>query len=186
MKVRYLTILFAAFALTACSIQGMVEKAVPEDVRADHTAHIDRILAKDTSRIETAFDLDVSDPDVQSSLKGILNNVSDGKEIRRDYVGVNSAASISAGEGKTRDINLVTEIQTEGGYMTVTGQYALGADGKCCVLTNINVLKSDTSPMREGLETFKKIAKIAGLIILLLIAGLAFFLVRRRRKKAEV
>lgn len=181
---RYLQVLFAAFVLTACSIEGMVEKAVPEDVRADHMAHIDRILEKDMSRIEAAFDLDVSDPDIQKNLQGILDNVSDGEEIRRDYVGMNSASSISVGKGQTRDISLVTEIQTEGGYMTVTGQYALGADGNCCVLTNINVVKSDTSPMREGLEMFKKIAKIAGMIILLLIGGLVFFLVRRKRKKA--
>ena len=59
---RVITILMAAFALSACSIKGMVEKAVPEDVQADHMAHIDRILEKDMSRIEAAFDLDISDP----------------------------------------------------------------------------------------------------------------------------
>ena len=183
---KYLVVLLAAFALTACSLEGMVEKAVPEDIRADHNAHVDSLLAKDTSRIEAAFDLDTSDSDVQRSLKGILDNVSGGKEIRRDYVGMNSASSFSSSEGKTRDINLVTEIQTEGGFMTVTGQYALGADGECCVLTNINAVKSETSPIRAGLEALKKGAKIAGIIILLLIGGLVFFLVRRGRKKTVV
>ena len=182
---KYLISLCAAFALTACSIQGMVEKTVPEDVRSDHMAHIDKLLAKDMSRIERAFDLDVSDPETQKNINMILENIPDGKEIRRDYVGVNSAASVSVGEGKSRDINIVSEIQTEGGYMTVTGQYALGADGECCVMTNINVAKFDTSPVRQSLETVKKIAKIVGLTFLLLIAGLVFFLVRRRRKKVE-
>lgn len=182
---KYLAILFAAVALTACSIQGMVEKAVPEDVRADHNAHVDRLLAKDTSRIERAFKLDLEDPDVQESLNGILENVSTGKEIRRDYVGMNSAASINS-SGKTRDINLVTEVQTEGGFMTVTGQYALGADGECCVLTNINAEKFDSSPVRASLEMVKKIAKIVGLIFLLLVGGLVLLAVRINRKKKRV
>lgn len=182
---KYLIIPFVACALSACSIQGMVEKTVPEDVRSDHMAHIDRLLMKDMSRLERAFDLDMGDPETQKNVNVVLENIPDGKEIRRDYVGVNSSVSMDVGEGKSRDINLVSEIQTEGGYMTVTGQYSLAADGTCCVLTNINVAKSETSPVRESLDSFKKIAKIVGLTFLLLIAGLVFFLVRRRRKKAE-
>jgi len=180
---RYLFIFVTAFLLTACSIQGMVEKAVPENVRADHAAHIDSVLAKDTSRLETAFDLDTSDPEVQKNLQGLLENVSDGKEIRRDYVGMNTASSMSVGEGKTREINLVTEIQTEGGYMTVTGFYELDSNGDCCALTNFNVEKFDSSPVRAMWETTAKIGKIVGVIFLLLIGGLVFFLVRRKRKK---
>lgn len=184
MKMRYLAIIFAALMLTACSIQGMVEKTVPENVRADHTAHIDRLLAKDTSRIEQAFDLDMSDPDTQESVNGILANVSEGAEIRRDFVSMNSSSSVKSGQGKSRDISLTTEVQTEGGFMTVTGQYALGPDGECCVLTNISAEKFESSPIRASLEALKKGAKLAGLIILLFVLGLVAFLMIRKRRKA--
>ncbi len=180
---RLIYLIIASIFLSACSIQGMVEKTVPEDVRADHNAHIDRLLAKDTSRIETAFKLDSNDPDVQQNLKGILDRVSNGKEIRRDYVGVNSATSISSGAGKSRDINLVTEIQTEGGFMTVTGQYALGADGVCCVLTNITVEKFESSPIRIVWETAAKIGKFVGLFFLGIVILTVLLVMRSNKKK---
>ncbi len=146
-------------------------------------AHIDRLLDRDTSRIERAFDLDVENEDTQAQLETILDNVSGGDEIRRDYVGVNSASSFSSSAGKTRDINLVSEIQTQDGYMTVTTQYALDSQGECCQITNINVVAYDSSPIREGLEAVKRVAKIVGLVFLLAIAALIFFLVRRRGRK---
>lgn len=183
---KYLSILFAALIFSACSMQGMVEKAVPENVIADHAAHVDRLLEKDTSRIETAFKLEAVDEASQKQLDQLLANVPDGAEIRRDYVGMNSAVAVNVGEGKTRDINLVSEVQTDAGFMLVTTQYALDGAGDCCMLTNINVEKFETSPMRETLETFARVGKIIGIIILLGILGLVFFLTRRsRRKKRE-
>lgn len=180
---KYVLLTLSALLLSACSIQGMVEKAVPEDVRADHAAHIDRLLDRDTSRIENAFDLDTQNAETQAQLKAILDNVSEGDEIRRDYVGMNSASSFSTGEGKSRDINLVSEIQTQDGYMTVTTQYALDPQGECCRITNINVEKFETSPVREALESVKRVAKIIGIVFLLGVVALVFFLVRRRNRK---
>lgn len=180
---KYLLLALTAMLLSACSIQGMVEKAVPESVRADHAAHIDRLLERDTSRLENAFNLDPQNEETQAQLDSILDNVPEGGEIRRDYVGMNTASSFTTGEGKSRDINLVSEIQTQGGYMTVTTQYALDPQGECCRITNLNVEKFETSPVREALESVKRVAKIIGIIFLIGILALVFFLVRRRKKK---
>ncbi len=184
-----LYVLICVIFLSACSMDGIVENSVPETVRADNTAHIDRLLAKDASRMAQAFNLDMEDGAIQKQIEGVLNNVPDGKEIRRDYVGVTTASSVALGEGKSRDITLVTEVQTSGGFMMVTSQYALAEDGTCCALSNINVKKSDTSPMREGLIMMGKIASFVGLFLVLMILGasgsLIFWQRRKKRKRLE-
>ena len=186
---KLLALFIAAIILTACSTQEMIEKTAPENVRANHTAHINKLLERDTSLMESAFNLDMENEDTQKQIAVILENIPDGKEIRRDYVGFNSSSGLSTGEGKTRDISLTSEIQTEGGFMTVYSEYALDSNGECCALTNINVAKYETSPIRLGLEAAAKIGKIVGLVFLglvIFLIGLVVFLVsrKRRRKKA--
>lgn len=176
--------LMAALTLTACSIEGMVEKTVPENVRADHAAHIDRLLDRDMSRIVRAFDLNLEDEEVRKSLEGILDNVSNGKEIRRDYVGMNSSFHQSRA-GRVRDVNLVTDVQTEFGFMTVTGKYKSMSNDQFLKLVNIEVVKSDTSPIRQGLESLKKVMKIVGFVLSTVALSLVLFLLRRRRRKLE-
>jgi len=181
---RLFYLILASLFLSACSIQGMVEKTSPESVRADHAAHIDKLLAKDSSLIESAFDLDMTDEAVQENLAEVLANVSKGKEIRRDYVGYETSSSFNSGEGKTRDISITTEIQTTGGFMTVHGQYALNTEGECCALTNLNVQKYDSSPVRKTWELIGKIFKFAGLFFLG-ITVLTIVLVMRSNRKAR-
>jgi len=181
MKHLYLTL--SALILSACSIQGMVEKTVPENVLADHAAHIDKLLERDTTLIAKAFELDLEDPETQELIAEVLANVPKGDEIRRDYVGMNNSTSFSAGEGKSRQINLVSEIQTQSGFMTVTSDYSLDEKGECCRLTNIHVQSYETSPVRETLETFKKVAKIIGIIFLIAIFAIILIIVRVMRKK---
>jgi len=181
---RLFYLILASLFLSACSIQGMVEKSTPESVRADHTAHIDKLLAKDSSLMESAFQLDMTDEVVQDNLAEVLANVSEGKEIRRDYVGFETSSSFNTGEGKSRDISITTEIQTTGGFMTVHGQYALDAAGECCALTNLNVQKYDNSPVRKTWELMGKIMKFVGLFFLGIIV-LTIVLVMRSNRKAR-
>ena len=162
----------------------MVEKSTPESVRADHAAHIDSLLAKDKSQILSAFDLDEEEESVQEQLSGVFDEVPGGKEIRRDYVGFESSTSFGTSDGKSRDISITTEVQTTDGFMTVMGQYALNEKtGECCKLTNLNVQKYDSSPLRDTLESAGKIMKIVGLIFLAAIALIIFLILRRSRKK---
>ena len=180
---RLIFILWSAILLSACSIEGMVEKAVPENIRADHASHIDSLLAKDSARIIDVFSLDVADETVQKSLEDMLGQVPEGQEIRRDYVGMNSSSSISSSEGKSRNIELVTEVQTQAGFMTVTSQYALNDAGQCCALKNMVVKKYDQSPMRKTWETAGKIGKIFGIVVLLSLALVIFLAIKANRKR---
>ena len=182
MRLYYL--ILASIFLSACSIQGVVEKSTPESVRADHAAHIDSLLAKDKSRILSAFNLDEKEESVQEQLSGVFDEVPGGKEIRRDYVGFESSTSFGTSDGKSRDISITTEVQTTDGFMTVMGQYALNEKtGECCKLTNLNVQKYDSSPLRDTLESAGKIGRIIGFVFLALIFGLiALFVFLRRRK----
>ena len=182
---RLIFILWSAIFLSACSIEGMVEKAVPENVRADHTSHIDDLLVKDTARIIDIFGLDMTDETVQKSLEDMLGQVPEGQEIRRDYVGMNSSSSLSTGEGKSRNIELVTEVQTQAGFMTVTSQYTLNDAGQCCALKNMVVKKYDQSPMRKTWETAAKIGKVFGILLLISLALILFFVIRASRKRAR-
>ena len=185
---RFLVILIAAFALSACSFQGMIEKSVPENVRKDHAAHIDKLLARDTSRMERAFGLDMENEDTQKRIALILDNVPEGNEIRRDYVGFTSSSGISTSEGKSREISLTTEVQTDDGFMTVAANYALDSKGECCALTNMNVTEYESSPLRTGLEAAAKVGKILGLVflgIIIFIVGLIVLMTRRKRRRRE-
>jgi hypothetical protein len=185
---KYIGYVFCAIFLAACSMEGMVEKMVPEDVRADHAAHIDALLAGDDSRIRSAFkdDLDFESDAIMKQMESITAAVPEGKELRRDYVGVNSNASISTESGRSRDIDLISEVQTEAGFMLVTSKYGLDATGTCCRLMNINVESFDASPIRAGLETAMRVAKWVGLGVLLSIILLVAFLIRRSRKRRRL
>jgi len=169
---RIIILIFMSICLSACSIQGMVEKTVPENVRVDHNAHIDQLLAKDKAQITRVFEFVIKGDDTDEKLVALFENVPEGKEIRRDYVGMNSSKGISSSEGKRHNISLVTEVQTHGGFMLVTSQYALSADGSCCALTELTAAASDSSPIRAALETAVKIGKLVGIIVLILILGL--------------
>jgi hypothetical protein len=185
---KYIGYVFCAILLAACSMEGMAEKMVPEDVRADHAAHIDALLAGDDSRIRSAFkdDLDFESDAIMKQMESITAAVPEGKELRRDYVGVNSNASISTESGRSRDIDLISEVQTEAGFMLVTSKYGLDATDTCCRLMNINVESFDTSPIRAGLETAMRVAKWVGLGVLLSIILLVTFLIRRSRKRRRL
>lgn len=182
--IKTFSLLLAALILSACSMQGMAEKMVPANVLADHNAQIDALLNEDLSRLESAFAgaLDFETPETIAQMDQILAAVPGGAEVRRDYVGVESSAAISAANGKTRDIGLMTEVQTEDGFMLVSAQYGLAQDGSCCRLLGLNVKRHDSSPIRAGLASAAKVGKFIGLGFLLLIGVLVFWLVRRQRK----
>ena len=190
--IRIFCLSIVALFLSACSMEGLADKMVPADVLADHNAHIDAMLAGDMSTVKAAFkdDVDLADPAIVQRFAEMKATIPDGPEIRRDYVGVSSSASASLGDGKSRDIALITEVQTEGGFLTVNSQYTLRSSGECCRLISVNVEKFETSPLREGMEMAGRVARTIGLVILCMMVLLVVLLVwrmrvlRRRRQQA--
>jgi len=178
---RYICLTLFALILSACSMQEMVEKAVPENVRANHTAHIDEILSKNKTKMVEALNLDLENVNVQERLTDIFENIPSGEEIRRDYVGMESSSGF--GENSATTIKLTTEIQTEDGFLTVTGLYKSAHGEPCCTLIDMNAWASDSSPARKTWKLMGKIGRVFGISILGLISGLIGYLILRRRRR---
>lgn len=164
--------------LTACSMNGMAEKMVPEHILAKNDAVIENVLAANADYF-TEFNAE----DAAKAKVYFEENTSKGKMLRKDFVGVNTQSSITAGEGKSKNIDLTVEVQTEQGFTLISTQYALDAEGNCCALRNVTSAKHDTSPIRAGLETTMKVLKAVGLIFLIGLIGLIVFLTRRSKRK---
>lgn len=186
---RFLALTLFALLLSACSIEGMAEKMIPESVRLDAQKHVDALSNNDISLIISAFEADPEDESVKAQLDSITAQIIEGPEIRRDIVGANASksfnASTSEGAQSQTTYDLTYEIEKADGFMAITTTYNLNENGECCRITNINAQKFEASPYRAGLEAMKKGFKIAAIIIGVFLLLLVFFLVRRsRRKKA--
>lgn len=178
---RVLYLAAAAVFLTACNMDKMAAKMVPEHILEKNEAVVDNVLAGNVD-----YFTEFGDADKDKAKAFFDENTSKGKVLRRDFVGINTSTSINVGEGKSKDIALDVEVQTEDGFTLISTKYSLDEDGDCCALTNVNAQKFDSSPIRQGLETTMKVLKAVGIILLIGIIGLIVFLVRRRkRKKAQ-
>ncbi|MGB6230543.1 MAG: hypothetical protein WBF53_10500 [Litorimonas sp.] len=148
---RALLLALAALLLSACSMQAMAEKRVPDDVRAEVNAQIDRLLVGDTRFIYEAFPDDADDPEFRAQIERMATNVPDGPELSRHVVGVigttEQAYSDTQGAVRRGTYNLAHEIAFEDGYLLIQTAHTLDEDGECCVLRAINETRSSTSPM---------------------------------------
>lgn len=184
---RFLVLILTALFLISCSIEGIAEKIIPEDVRLDAQVQVNAISNNDMSLIIETFDVDPEDEAVKAQLQSVKDQIIEGPEIRRDIVGANAKTSFSAslGEGSQSQTiyDISYEIEKAEGFMAVTAIYTLKEDGECCQLININTQKFESSPYRAGLEAMKTGLIIAGGIIALLGLFLIVFLVRRSRSK---
>lgn len=186
-----LAVLFLSLFLSACSMQAMAEKRVPEDVRAQADAQIDRLVAGDTQFVLDAFPDDTSNPELLTQIERMRANIPDGEEVSRDIVGVmgstEQAYSDSAGAVRRGTYNLAHELEfSDGGYLLVQTAYTLDQVGECCVLRSINATKSDASPMRDGQVARARLFRILGILFLIsTLATAAFVIIRVGGRKAR-
>lgn len=185
---KYLVLLVSAVILTACSMEKLANKILPEPVKSHATQAVEAVLSKDAAFFKSMQGEKMSDEDFEKAVEGMFAAVSDGAEIRRDIVSASSEVNASLGNGTNKAYSLIYEIQTDDGFTAISLDYVQAPKmSECCRLNNINVVKSDTSPYRQMLETMAKIMKIAGLVLLLGLGLLIFFLVRwSRRKKSRL
>ncbi|MEE9347230.1 MAG: hypothetical protein V3U82_03480 [Robiginitomaculum sp.] len=190
---RFITlILCAAFTLglTACSIEDMAAKVIPEHILANDQKVISKVMARDISVFDDFYAENDSRgrADFDASARDVLAAISKGEILRTDIVGANSSSSISSSEGKTRTIVSTYEVQTEQGFTLIELTYGLKPDETCCALSYINVKRPEFS-QREMLERAASMAKTIGLIILaslLVLIGLIIFFVRRNKRKKAI
>ncbi|MEP3889367.1 MAG: hypothetical protein ABJN69_02800 [Hellea sp.] len=176
---KTLFLMLTAILLSACDMNGMAEKMVPAHILEKNDAVIENVLAANADYF-TEFDAS----EIEKAKVYFEENISKGKMLRKDFVGVNTQTSISSGQ-KSKNIDLTVEVQTEDGFTLISTNYTLDNAGECCTLRNVTSAKHETSPVRAALETTMKVLKAMGLIFLIGLIGLIVFLVRRsKRKKA--
>jgi hypothetical protein len=187
--IRTLTLTFAAL-LSACSMEAMSEKRVPDDVRAEVNAQIDQLIAGETGFIFDAFPEERANPEFLAQITQMAANVPDGPELSRDVVGVigstEQAYSDTQGAIRRGTYNLAYELRFEDGYLLIQTAHTLSDDGDCCILRAINATRSDTSPMRADQVGRTRLFKILGLLFLISsLATLAVLIIRVGGRKAR-
>ncbi len=188
-------ILFAAVWLSACSMQAMAEKRVPDDVRAEVDMQIDRLIEKDTDFILAAFPDEQTNPEFRTQIMRMIDNVPEGDVIRRDIVGVqgrtDQAYSDTQGAVRSGVYNLAHEIAFDSGeFLLVQTAHTFTDTGECCQLRAINASRYEASPYRAQLVRQGQIMKFVGLFTLIstFLVG-AFLIVRvggRRARAAQM
>lgn len=188
--IRTALLILAALTLTACSMQAMSEKRVPEDVRAEVNAQIDRLVAGDTDFIIDAFPDDAVNPEFREQMARMVANVPDGPELSRHVVGVmgSTAQAYDDMQGAVRSgtYNLAHELEFEGGYLLVQTAHTLTDDGACCVLRAINATRSDASPLYADQQRRGSIFKfLAAFIVVSTLATIIVLIIRIGGRKAR-
>lgn len=174
---RYLVLILAAIILSACSIQGMAEKAVPEPVRDEAHANVTEIMSGDFSSIEAIPGTEGEA--FETALSNMQAEVRDGAERARNLVGFQSNVSKGTGEATRKSYNLAWEVETAGGFTTIS-QTFLSEDGSAPALAAVQIAGSDKSTAAQ-IRRIGMAARIMGVALLIGIALVALFLLRRRR-----
>lgn len=178
-----LILIFSAVFLSACSMQAMAEKRVPEDVRAQVNAQIDQLISGETQFILDAFPEDADNPELLAQIERMESNVPDGAELSRDIVGVmgstEQAYNDTQGAVRRGTYNLAHELEFEGGYLLVQTATTLNENGQCCILRSINATRSEASPMRDGQVSRARLFRVLAILLLISSLATAFFLIIR-------
>jgi hypothetical protein len=178
-----LLLILSAFFLSACSMEAMAEKRVPDDVRAHVNAQIDQLIIGDTQFILDAFPDDADNPDLLAQIERMEANVPEGTEQSRHIVGVmgstEQAYNDTRGAIRRGTYNLAHELEFEDGYLLVQTATTLDPQGDCCVLRSINATRSDASPMREGQVSRARLFRILAILLAISSFGTLIFLIIR-------
>ncbi|MGB3456657.1 MAG: hypothetical protein WBG08_12535 [Litorimonas sp.] len=184
-----------ALVLSACSMQAMAEKRVPDDVRAHVDAQIDRLVAGDLQFVYDAFPDDVGNPELIAQVERMRGNVPAGEEVSRDIVGVmgstEQAYSDSAGAVRRGTYNLAHELafRTDAGedaFLLIQTATTLDEAGECCVLRSINATRASESPMRDGQVSRARFFRLLAIVLLITsLATAAVLVIRVGGRKAR-
>lgn len=180
---RSISVTITALFLSACNVEALAEKILPDNVKAHSHEVVNAVLEEDAPFFEPLRAENLTIDEFQAAIEEMFSYHSDGAEISRHIVSASTNKSFNS-EGTFKLIEIVHEVKTEGGYTLISNRYEQkpGMD-TCCDLTFVNVQKFDESPYYEDLVSLQKISKIVGISFLLLFLFLGIFIVRRSRKK---
>ena len=188
---RLLVSCLSALAVSACSMEAMEDKLIPDDVSAEVDAQIDRLVAGETGFIFDAFPDDATSPDFRAQIERMVGNVPDAEEVSRDVVGLQAATeqayTVEGGAVRSGTYNMAHELAFDDGtYLLVQTAHTMTDAGECCALRAINASRHDTSPVKAQRARQAAVMKIVALLLLLTtLATAAFLIIRVGGRKAR-
>jgi hypothetical protein len=179
---RNAIILLFAGMLAACSMQGMIETMTSEEDREMVQEFVDNIQAGDSAALEAMVDPDIW-KESAGQLEGAAAMFPEGESETQIISYSMHTSSLDADARTEKEFTLVTTDETRWTTTTI----ATLQDGGPQRIVRWNVESSNEPPAGlENLETFGKVFMWAGIVALLVIAGivvLIVFLVRRANRK---
>jgi|GEM_PF-3287871 len=173
---KYISLLFFAFLLTACSLQGAADDLASRETQARANVIVDQIMAGDFSALETLPDAEGEA--FERAVENMRGQVRNGTERARNLVGVKSGKP----DGERRSFNLAYEVDTAAGFTVISQTYTVDGN-KEPRLSGVNVTGSDES-MAAQIRRLKSALKLIGGALLLSLF-LIYLTLRRRPKAAE-
>lgn len=186
------SLIIVSSLLSACSIESMADKILPEHIKQESTEIVDAVMEGDTQFfIQRKADLlspdlleTVSDEEFEESIVNAFSNAGANTEVSRYIVGVSANVSASLGEGSTKTYETIYELETSEGFVLISLRLAnRSGTNECCEIKSIDVRDYKTSPIRAGLTLTKKVFTFLGVFVIGVSVILGFLFFRRRKKK---
>ena len=187
----FLLCLLSALCLSACSMQAMSEKLLPDDVRAEIDAQTEALLRGDTDFMIEAFPEEQDNPAFREQIMRMANNVPDAAILSKHIVGVQAKTGqrYSETDGAVQEgvFNLGQEIAFDNGeFVLVQTAHSLDDRGQCCVLRAINASRHEDSPFHAGQVIRSRVLRGLGLFLILsTFATVVFLIVKVGGRKAR-
>ena len=185
-SLKVLLVIAATILLSSCSLQGIYEKLVPENVRTMDEQYVQAVLDKDVEAFRN-LQGELSDEDFETLLSELFEKVPSGEVIYNSVVSVENNTTFD-GSGKRKIINSSFEIKKGDKFLLINLIYSLDSDGNCCRLVRMNLEDYESSPVKAAIDQAARIGKIIGLVFLgLIVIGLVVLVsyVRRKRRNKE-
>ena len=181
-----LLILCFAVCLSACSIDNLANKILPDEVKSHSQAAVDAVANKDSAFFAPLKTENFTDEEFEIQLGKMFAYMPGGTEQSRHIVGANSKFGTNSKTGNYKQYDVTYEVKTAEGYGTVALIYVPNPETQaCCKLQSIYVNQFETSPFHEASVKAAHYARIGGVIFVLIGIGAVFIFIRRRRKKKQ-
>ena len=159
--IRLILPLVAMF-LSACTMEGLAGRLIPDEVRADAERLTDEIMAGEFGTVRAAFP-DQAGPEFEAFLSGIAKELEGKTETAREIIGAQASAGAGT-DGPSRTYALVHEVQIEDRFVLVSQVWKRRGD-EDVTLFAVDITDADTSTAAQ-LRRTGMIVRVAGSILL--------------------
>ena len=133
---RLFILIVLTLSLTACSIEKMAEKMLPDDIELQSQDVVTAVFEQDMDFFLPLKGEEVDLESFNKNVEAMFGQKSKGDIISRHIVSANVSSNISTEKGKTKDINIGHEVKTSEGFTLISTRFYQGSeDTKCCTLS---------------------------------------------------